>query len=388
MKQETNNEMDLLLRRLGRRQDAGTSGEHLDADELSLYAENVLPAAARARYTEHLAECARCRDIVVQLSSAAGVVAVAETSSAPEPSGLRKFLAGLFSPMVLRYAAPALGLIIVAAIGVVVLRRQNRPADSVAQLQEASRPIFSITQPQPTASAETDKNVVNKVESPAATGPQQRETSKETAAQPAPVPNAPPTVSSVTAENRQPTNEKKAADEEMAKEPAPPPKAAPPAATPADEPRAKVDDVAQKRETETRMQKYEEKSADKLARGGSEDRKSAEVAAARAPARNKAGSLRVVEPAAVAGTAGRRDAEQQKDKDDADVRSVAGRRFRKERGIWIDTAYDSSQSTTNITRGSEQYRSLIGDEPQIKTIADQLDGEIIVVWKGRPYRIR
>ena len=112
------------------------------------------------------------------------------------------------------------------------------------------------------------------------------------------------------------------------------------------------------------------------------------MAAARAPARNKAGSLRVVEPAAGAGTAGRRDAEQQKDKDDADVRSVAGRRFRKERGIWIDTAYDSSQSTTNITRGSEQYRSLIGDEPQIKTIADQLDGEIIVVWKGRPYRIR
>jgi len=366
--------MDLLLRRLGRRQDAGTSGEHLDADELSSYAENVLPVAARARYTEHLAECARCRDIVVQLSSAAGVVAVAETSSAPEPSGLRKFLAGLFSPMVLRYAAPALGLIIVAAIGVVVLRRQNRPADSVAQLQEASRPIFSITQPQPTASAETDKNVANKVESPAATGPRQRETSKETAAQPAPVPNAPPTVSSVTAENRQPTNEKKAADEEVAKEPAPPPKAAPPAATPADEPRAKVDDVAQKRETETRMQKYEEKPA--------------EVAAARAPARNKTGSLRVVEPASVAGTAGRRDAEQQKDKDDADVRSVAGRRFRKERGIWIDTAYDSSQSTTNITRGSEQYRSLIGDEPQIKTIADQLDGEIIVVWKGRPYRIR
>jgi hypothetical protein len=354
MKQETNNEMDLLLRRLGRQQDAGTSGEHLDADELSSYAENVLPVAARARYSEHLAECARCRDIVVQLSSAAGVVAVAETSSAPEPSGLRKFLAGLFSPMVMRYAAPALGLIIVAAIGVVVLRRQNRPADSVAQLEETSRPIFSITQPQPTASAETDNNVVNKVESPAVTGPQQRETSKETAAQPAPVPNAPPTVSSVTAENRQPTNEKKAADEEVAKEPAPPPKAAPPAATPADEPRAKVDDVAQKRETENRMQKYEEKSADKLARGGSEDRKSAEVAAARAPARNKAGSLRVVEPAAGAGTAGRRDAEQQKDKDDADVRSVAGRRFRKERGIWIDTAYDSSQSTTNVTRGSEQ----------------------------------
>jgi hypothetical protein len=31
---------------------------------------------------------------------------------------------------------------------------------------------------------------------------------------------------------------------------------------------------------------------------------------------------------------------------------------------------------------------LIADEPAIKTIADQLDGEIIVVWKSRTYRIQ
>jgi hypothetical protein len=66
---------------------------------------------------------------------------------------------------------------------------------------------------------------------------------------------------------------------------------------------------------------------------------------------------------------------------------VAGRTFRKDRGMWIDTAYNSG-STTNLTRGSEQFRALVADEPAIKTIADQLDGEIIVVWKGRAYRIR
>jgi hypothetical protein len=31
---------------------------------------------------------------------------------------------------------------------------------------------------------------------------------------------------------------------------------------------------------------------------------------------------------------------------------------------------------------------LIADEPTIKTIADRLGGEIIVVWKGRAYRIQ
>src|SRR5690349_4824750 len=140
MKEEKNNEMDLLLRRLGRRPDISVSEgngdvEHLDADELSAYAENVLPAAARARYTAHLAECSRCRELVVQLSASAGVVAV--TVKAPEPSALRKFLASLFSPLVLRYAVPALGLILVAAIGVFVLQKKQSGPDSIAQNAEA-----------------------------------------------------------------------------------------------------------------------------------------------------------------------------------------------------------------------------------------------------------
>src|ERR1041385_7855991 len=105
MTQETNNDIDLLLRRLSRRPDASDSrveGDHLDADELNSYAENALPAAARARYGEHLAECASCRALVVQLSSAVGAVAARETTQISAPFALRKFLASLFSPMVLR----------------------------------------------------------------------------------------------------------------------------------------------------------------------------------------------------------------------------------------------------------------------------------------------
>ena len=137
MKQETNNEMDLLLRRLGRRDGAASAGgDHLDADELSAYAENVLPAAARARYSEHLAECSLCREMVVQLGAAAGVVVAApDAVKVPQPSLLKKLLASFFSPMVLRYAVPALGLVIVGFIGLVVLRRE-RSADFVARGKE------------------------------------------------------------------------------------------------------------------------------------------------------------------------------------------------------------------------------------------------------------
>ena len=96
MRQETNNEIDLLLRRLSRRQngsapdgDLPADTDHLDADELSSYAENALPKAARARYTEHLAECSRCRELVVQLSSAAGVVVAEEPAPVSALSGVR-----------------------------------------------------------------------------------------------------------------------------------------------------------------------------------------------------------------------------------------------------------------------------------------------------------
>ena len=138
MRQETNNEIDLLLRRLSQRQGGSVSdadlhvdSDHLDADELNSYAENVLPAAARMRYTEHLADCSKCRELVVQLSASVPVVAAKDTVTAPEPSGLRRFLASFFSPMVLRYAVPALGLIVVAAIGFVAFR-SNQPRQDVA----------------------------------------------------------------------------------------------------------------------------------------------------------------------------------------------------------------------------------------------------------------
>ena len=73
---------------------------------------------------------------------------------------------------------------------------------------------------------------------------------------------------------------------------------------------------------------------------------------------------------------------------EAQTRTVASRRFRRQGGAWVDTAYNSSMATTNVRRNSEQYRALVADEPELGRIADQLGGEVVVVWKGRAYRIR
>lgn len=375
MKPETNNEMDLLLRRLGRRDGAIVSdatGDHLDTDELSAYAENAVPLAARSRYTAHLAECTRCRELVVQLSSSAGVVAAAETATVLKPSVLKTFLASLFTPMVLRYAVPALGLIIVAAIGFMLLRDRAATNYDTQVAKNEERPT-----PVPTLEMES-RGVLNPTnDSPAAPTPSAEarvsRPKNDLQTEAAPVANAPPVVSVQT----EVAKDASAAQPKLEQQPPSANEPRPPKPAPTTVPEEKKKDAAATAAAATpatdnrafRMQEREDQTA----------------------ANRKAGTADSVGPQAGAGSLSVLQAERRRmsERDEsAETRSVAGRRFRKQRGIWIDTAYDSSRDTMTVARGSEPYRALIADEPEIKRIADQLDGEIIVVWKGRAYRIR
>jgi hypothetical protein len=391
MRQETNNEMDLLLRRLSGRGDGGArNGEtgpgdrHLDVDELSSYAQNALPAAARARYTEHLAECASCRKLVTELSLSLGAAtAAAPVETGLAPSGLKAFLASLFSPLVLRYAVPALGVIVLMVIGFVALRRP--PSNEfVAQVgTEQKRSVSETVQPgivAPTpgslegfhdsapAKAASEQAPVDQRSSPkrdarvgegAATGASAAPVAKATdeiapsETRPAVVEREPPPAAPKAAaeEERQESKEKQA-EADAKKRPQP-------AVGTADTAKLEANKVADA-PTVT-------------------ERRVTEV-----PVQNRRyGDLQTLRPG------GRvREDRARGDKDATETRSVAGRTFKKERGIWIDTAYDSSTQTVNVARGSEQFRALVADEPAINTIAEKLDGEVIVVWKGRAYRLR
>jgi len=375
MRQETNNEIDLLLRRLSRRQGAtAPAGDHLDADELSSYAENALPAAARTRYTDHLAECSRCREHVVQLSSAAGVVVAEEPSHVAAASGLRKFLASLFTPMVLRYAVPALGLVVVAVIGLTVFRRGqvSSSPEMVATSRKAETPaVAQETKPQDNYTfAQPDK-------SSASPAPEPRRGRIE-AEPPAPV-AAPAANTPADASKEAPVA--KTESTTVATAAAPP--AAPKPAETTDEARKQDAEaqkkLAQERPTATPQAESAERQRDFQAGAVAP----AGVAATRRAAKRADSAEDKAGGAPMPLKLGEKD----KDSDDGETRNVAGRRFRKQRGIWVDTAY-AGGSTTDFSRGSEQYRGLVADEPEIKKIADQLDGQIIVVWKGRAYRIR
>ncbi|HKR21990.1 MAG TPA: zf-HC2 domain-containing protein, partial [Pyrinomonadaceae bacterium] len=152
MRQEPNNGIDLLLRQMGRRDETLSpeiDTQHLDADELNSYVANALPAAARARYTAHLADCSSCRKLIATLSASEVPVAARQPVSAVAPSGLKSFLASLFSPMVLRYAVPALGVILLTVVGIVMLRN-DAPDVSVAELREQTRPLSGGVKPDAT----------------------------------------------------------------------------------------------------------------------------------------------------------------------------------------------------------------------------------------------
>lgn len=386
MKQETNNEMDLLLRRLGRRQDvfAPDAEDHLDADELSAYAENVLPAKSRARYTEHLAECSRCREMVVQLSASAGVVIAAQADNVSGASGWRKFLAGLFSPMVLKYAAPALALIVVAAIGVFVLRR-DRANEYVSQIQPGQTKSTDTAEQRIEPKQQPEAGALSDERKPAESAANKEVQSKDSSQQPAtPAPQGTP----ADADQNAPivkAPEAKPESQPAAAEPPPPSPAKLDALS--GEKRQQNEDATRKQEAEVKVAQAEESKKNFEIGGISKRGEVPATARARTAKSKEVGDVASAQGAAAPGQV--RDGVDRDDKDSsAETRSVAGRRFRKQGGVWTDTAYDRSQAITTYARGSESYRSLIADEPSIKTIADQLDGEIIVVWKSRTYRIK
>lgn len=394
MKPEPNNDIDLLLRQLSRRNGVPVSEideRHLDADELNSYVANALPAAARARYTAHLADCSSCRKLVVDLSAAQGPVTVQQSATVVAPTGWKSFLASLFSPMVLRYAVPALGLIAIAVVGIVVLRKDQlgssvalneSPQNTVVRSESPSSPYVSPdaniatneAKQEPVAPA-AKQDQVAKVAPVTKAGPVANETadaSGAAAAAEAPPPAPKPVPAEEEAQRLAKLQEEKKAE------------AAQPAAN---------RDVTKEREAdknEPPKQKTDAVATVTVA-PGTVARKDIAVRSDKSGETTSAGARAgagqdLKRPPKTLQAQSRAEA---KDEDAAvETRSVAGRRFRKSGRVWIDTGFDSSKPITTVARGSEHYRSLVGDEPSLRRIADELDGEIIVVWKGTTYRIR
>ncbi|MDQ3684428.1 MAG: hypothetical protein M3430_02340 [Acidobacteriota bacterium] len=423
---------------------------HLDADELSAYAENALPAATRGRYISHLADCEMCRKHATSIAMAADVAGALERSDAAErtpadanasPSTWRAWLASFFSPRALRYAMPVLALIVTGTMllmTTLVYQRAMKPPASRVAMREAPRED-ALSYEERASSEEADNQAGQAVmseptpaavnqEAPQASGaadssrqtgePKKTEafaraSKDEAALTDAPAasgvagtsvsqPAAPQRAATSTVETRQPQSAAEVESLRVEGRSVAPSTATPPAkeitkAADKDEERErKVEDVAviggNKVVNAPPAVKRKQSSAprDELAATEKQNRKAEEVVTVTRPAAPRARPEG--ETSGAKARSRRSDGRTMNDsvsESSVETRRVAGRQFRRQGGgAWVDTEYKSSASLTNVTRGSEQYRALTADEPELRRIAEQLGGEVIVVWKNRAYRIR
>ena len=412
MKQANNNEVDLLLRSLarGRNATAGQSGsergdaarvssDHLDADELNSYAEGVAPTPARVRYTEHLADCEACRSIVVgliQASGAANRFAAHDPERGPqrEHQGGTTFwqkLSLLFSPPVLRYAVPALVLTAVIGIGLLALKQQrgselvarnetqtNAPnstpgaGGSQGAISAATKPTpgsppgISGAAPSPvSADSGRDKLILQEEKSRPGEVPPLSEGSVSVSKAAAAKDSSQPADAASVAESRP-----------YAQEPKPRAVAPPAPLLDAEKTNELAKEQAAKREDRNRDEDDAYRAQSDGVHGPSRSQNNTVFSEnARRGVGNVAGGR------GPSGTDKKKTAEEE-------TRTVMGRHFSREGDAWVDTAYESSRTTARVARGSDQFRALVADEPGIRTISEQLNGVVIVVWKGRAYRIQ
>jgi hypothetical protein len=416
-------QIDVLLRRYARHSQGSSATEHLDADELSAFAEGSLPEAARSRYVSHLVDCDSCRQIVSQLAISSGAVVAPEASTARDASDYSWWqrLSGFFAPPTLRYAAFAMVLITVAGVVFLVTRRP-REFNMVAQNEQAKQaPVsavkpFNDTTPQTNTRAQTDGNE-NKPGpaiqpgSVARPSPSSDQILKLDASKTGDYPASPPKPAKHGEVTSSPSlaASKKAAPVESETVPsyAPPPPVA-----------------GQRVETQSRQQqnvagagsgprqsqqqpidtfKMPDRGRAEVGKDTREDDKS-HIALNQSSASKRAGDEKVKGP--------RRDMENNaamnrnsnEVRDEAtksqgsltlkpsaseekppETRSAGGRKFKRQGSAWVDAKFKSSMTLKSVSRGSSEFDAL---DSGLRSIAHQLGGEVIVLWKNKAYLIR
>jgi hypothetical protein len=369
-------EIDSLLRRAAKGESVQTFDAHMDADEISLFAENALAAKARARAAGHLAECAKCRKIlsnVISFNAAAESETIhAEESSiipvAPVIPWYRKLLA---FPQI-TYVMGALVLVFSGIIALQVLRTasdtQNTSVARNEEMRETTRGGGGASSDGETTTVETySVNASN------TTSANPRMMSNSNAALPS-IPStanagtnsstanvAPPLVrQQPQAEKNEPVETKRensfvldgqdASNTTAQTKPsitagAPPPK---------DSKQPSLDYRA-KEDSEMKLGKESNAVTE------------SQAVTRRAPAPKSMAKKSVDEDKNKAG----------------ETRAIGGKTFRNVGGIWFDSAY-TSQQPIMIRRGSDDYKRL---DSGLRAIAENLGGTIVVVWKGKAYRI-
>lgn len=372
MIEEFDNEIDSILRKTARNQTAFATvnlpSNHLDADEIAAFAENALPEKARSNYIAHFADCDRCRKTlsnVIALNSELQ----SEIIHAEEP----KLLAATAKiPWYRRFfTVPTLALtmgafvLFFAGIGIFSILQNDSMSPQVSQVSEkqpggkgmssdgdSSPPEnYSGTVSNQSAansnmmSANTTANISNSAN---ASAPALTAANSNSA-----INRDEPEKTAKTEENQSSkllsSDSKLSANEQSDAAVVPP---APPPPPPVEATKEDSDKNAQETpETEDRIRQQNPPKP-------SVARAAPSVGTQKPEAKRKAES--------------------------AETTTVNGKNFKRSNNVWVDSAY-RGQATTNVSRGTNEYKNLDSD---LRGIVENLGGTVVIVWKERAYRIQ
>jgi hypothetical protein len=387
MEIEFDKEIDAILRNAMKdSQSVELSSAHLDADEISSFAENVLPAKARVRATEHLADCLRCRKILVEISAFTEVETPSEIIHATELKTEIPWYKKLFAFPNLAYSMGAVCLVFAGIIGFTVFQSRNT-LDQVASVTEKSSNAKGASSdgieqmkevPISNSTVASNTNANTAATDSAAVKPAMNSTAA-TNSTPS-LPQLSPTAPAVIQPNGTPksssVDKAKTGGETLAN---PITEALPPMPTPAaDKAKATASAVInpekapivlaeQPRKAESETKLKSDSASDKI--------KDEEDSVTRSAPRK-------MSPAPAPGMA--KPSKKVAEDNPAENRQLSGKKFRKIGGTWFDSAY-GSQPQTNVSRGSADFKKLDGG---LQNIGNSLDGTVIVVWKNKAYKIQ
>ncbi len=373
MEHEFDKEMDAILRKARATGNVPAASPHLGADVIAAFAENALPERSRSQYTMHLADCDRCRKILSQTISisdgaaepAAAVPIAAATAEASIP-----WYKAIFRTPSLAVAMGGLILVFTGVLGFLVIQN-NRDAQNsiVTQVTEQEA--------QPGGPSVSDDSAFSANSNAAMQADTEQEGTSNTATFPAAIANTMANTSIGTTFGeaaRKPVSE-----------------TAPAPATEMSVTGRQVDELPLATR-QTSPVTLDSVTADE-AKKDDETRQAERSDASLAMKRKEADTARArdLPPAAAESGPGRSGPVQMQSNQNARnvsqmsvIRTVSGRKFTNRDGAWYDTEYND-QATTNVRRGTEDFKKL---DSGLRSIADQIDGVVVVVWRARAYRIQ
>jgi len=355
MQTDIDKTMDAILRRARETgfSDGPAADAHLDADELSLFAENLSPPRTRVHQVEHLANCRSCRSELAQLiqldaDAAEDAMPVSETVAAPAVSDTGPWYRRLMLFPNLAYVMGGLVLVFGGLLAVSVY--QSNLTNEVSYSTDKAMPEMPsaantssnaglpadggggggisgdhLEDDLQTANSAADAMTNSNASTSGQTSPK-RELKKDDSL--AADESAAPTMPTVSGTSPRPYIEQESRDEQAADTVA----AAPPAPSGGDE--------GKKMSANDRMAaRSAERSAPKV---------------------------------------------QALPNKEAESRTVAGRTFTRKQGVWYDPRYNGGP-TVNVRRGTSDYGRIAEG---VKRIAEQLSGTAVIVGEnGKAYRI-